>query len=84
MQLLPGTVDAPGSEVVVDGFPGWEVMREQAPGTAATHHVEDGIEDLAQGVHPRASRVSGCGEMGRDQGPLGVGEVGLVCSSHAR
>jgi hypothetical protein len=34
-------------------------------------------------VHPRASRVSGCGEMGRDQGPLGVGEVGLVCSSHA-
>src|SRR5215212_4598021 len=48
MQLLPGTVDAPGSEVVVDGFPGWEAMREQAPGAATLEYVEeDGIEDFA-------------------------------------
>ncbi len=60
-------------------------MREQAPGAAPTHDVEDGIEDLAQGVDPRASGGSRGGEMGLDQGPLGIGEVGLVCcSDHAR
>src|ERR671917_652037 len=47
---LPGTVDAPSSEVMVDGLPRRELMRQQAPGTATAHHVEDGIEDLAQGV----------------------------------
>ena len=55
MQLLPGAVDAPGSEVVVDGFPGWEVVREQAPGAATLEYVEDGIEDLAGMVNSRAT-----------------------------
>jgi hypothetical protein len=55
MQLLPGTVDAPGSEVVVDGFPGWEVMRELAPGAATLEYVEYGIEDFAGMVKSRAT-----------------------------
>jgi hypothetical protein len=58
---------------------------QQPPCTPATHDVEeDGVEDLAQGVHPRASGERRGREVGLDVGPFGIGEVGLVCSSHAR
>src|SRR5215208_2433378 len=36
---------------MVDGLPGWEVVRQQSPGTPTTQDVEDGVEDLAQRVH---------------------------------
>src|SRR3712207_2956449 len=55
VQILPGTVDTPSSEVVVNGLPGRKLMRQQAPSTATADHVEDGVEDLAQGVHPGTS-----------------------------
>lgn len=45
-------------------------------------HRRQSVEDLAQRVHPGASGSSRDGEVGLDQGPLGVGEIGLVCSSH--
>ena len=38
-----GTIDTPLSEVVVDGGPPRKVMREQAPLTAASQDVEDGV-----------------------------------------
>src|SRR5215216_4685753 len=69
---------------MVDGLSGREIVRQEPPGTSATHDVEDGVEDLAEGVHPRASGIFGGREMGLYVGPLGIGEVGLVCSSHAR
>src|SRR5215210_3615194 len=60
VQPLPRPVDAPGSEVVVvDGLPRREVVREQAPGAAAAHHVEDGVEDLAQRMEPGTAGCSG-------------------------
>src|SRR4051812_2536555 len=81
---LPGAVDAPSPQVMVDGLPWRKVVRKQAPGAPATHDVEDGVKDLAQGVYPGTPRGFGGGEMGLYAGPLGIGEVGLVCSSHAR
>jgi hypothetical protein len=59
-------------------------MRQQAPGTAATDDVEDGVEDLAQGgVSPGPPD----GFRGRQVRlyalPLGIGEVGWVRLSHA-
>src|SRR5215218_5435023 len=47
---FPRPVQTPGAEVVVDSLPGWEVVRQQPPGAAAANDVEDGVEDLAQGV----------------------------------
>jgi hypothetical protein len=41
----------------------------------AFKHVEDGVEDLAQGVKPGASRGFGGREMGLYVGPLGIGKV---------
>jgi hypothetical protein len=49
----------------------------------AFKHVEDGVEDLAQGVKPGASRGFGGREVGLYVGPLGIGKVGLICFSHA-
>jgi hypothetical protein len=48
-------------------------VRKQAPGTATTHDVEDGIEDLAQRVYPGAPRSFRSREMGLYVGPLFVG-----------
>src|SRR5215218_8213404 len=69
---------------MVDGLPGRELVRKQTPSTSATNDVEDGVDDLAEGVHPGAPGDSGGREMGLYVGPLGVGEVALVCFSHAR
>ena len=84
MDPLAGTVKAPSPEVMVDRLPGREVVGQKSPGTATTHDVEDGLEDLAQGVQPGMPGAFEGGQMGLYVGPFGIGEVGLVCSSHAR
>src|SRR5215207_2473448 len=85
VEPLPGTIDAPEAKVMVDGLPRREVVRQQAPGAAAAENVEDGVEDLAQVVEARSSRgFRGWGQMGFDARPFSIGEVGLVCFSHAR
>ena len=59
-------------------------MRQQSPGTAALQDVEDGVEDLMQAMEARTAGDFGRGKMGLKAAPLGVGEVALVCFSHAR
>src|SRR3712207_2743617 len=44
---FPGAVDAPSSEVVVNGLPGREVVWQQTPSTPAANDVEDGAKDLS-------------------------------------
>jgi hypothetical protein len=84
VHLLPGTIQTPESEVVIYGLPGREVVWQQPPGTATTHDVEDGVEDLAQMMEARTSVGFGSGKVGLQTAPFGVGKVGLVCFSHAR
>jgi hypothetical protein len=48
----------------MDGLPGWEVVRQQAPGTATTEHIEDSVKDFARRVKPRPTNSFGDGEMG--------------------
>jgi hypothetical protein len=69
---LPGSIHSPQTEVVVDGLPGWEVMRKQAPGTAAPYDVEDGIEDLAQAMKARSPLVFWSRQVSFDALPLSV------------
>src|SRR5215208_3583852 len=59
-------------------------MREQPPGAAASKDVEDGVQDLAGGVHLGTSGGFGCGQVRFEAAPFGVGKVSLVCFSHAR
>jgi hypothetical protein len=70
---LPGAVDPPSSEVVMDGLPGREVVGKQAPGTPTTDDVEDGVKDLAQGVYSWSSGGSWERDMRLYVGPFGIG-----------
>jgi hypothetical protein len=80
---LPGAIQAELPEAVVDAAPGREVVGEQAPRTAAPYDIEDGVNDLAQGVETRTSGGFGSGKVRLQAAPFGVGEVGWICCSHA-
>ncbi len=60
-------------------------MATESPGTAALEHVEeDGVEDLAQAMEARMPVGFGSGKVRLQAAPFGIGEVGLICFSHAR
>ena len=73
---FPSAVEAPSSEVMVDGAPRWEVAGKQPPRTATPQDVEDGLEDYAGAVDSRSSSLAGSRNMGLETLPLGVGEIG--------
>src|SRR5215212_1174432 len=83
VQPFPGALDPPSSEVMVDGFPGRKVVRKWTPGASAADCVEDGVKDLAQGVHPGPPGGIRSRQVRLHAGPLGIGEVGRVRLSHA-
>src|SRR5262249_56856997 len=77
-----------GVEVVGDGLPGREVMRQHPPGAAASGQVEDGVDDLPQrvGSWPPGPPIA-LREQVLDVGPLEVGQVAGVslpgqCGAH--
>jgi hypothetical protein len=51
----PGAIDAPYSEIVVDGLPGWELVGQKSLGAATSYYVEVGVKDLTRAVDPRPS-----------------------------
>jgi hypothetical protein len=61
MDVLPGPIVAPGSEIMVDYRPGREVVGEQPPGTAAPRQIPTGIEKFTFGVFLRAAPSFGRG-----------------------
>ena len=79
----PGVIAAPLAENVTDGFPRWEVGGQQPPGDAAFEDIKDGVDNGAP-VGGRSSALAGLGEHGFDEGPLGVGEAGVVGSDFHR
>jgi hypothetical protein len=60
-------------------------VRQEPPGAAAANDVEeDSVEDLADAVRLGTPGSLGGGQMRLEEGPLLVGEIALVCFSHAR
>ena len=80
---FPGTVEAPSSEVVVDGLPRWEVTGQQPPPAAALRDVEDSVHDLAEAADPRSSPLLWGWEVGFEGLPFAVSKVGRVALAHA-
>jgi hypothetical protein len=79
---FPGTVDAPGSEVVIDGWPSREVVGKKVPLTTAFEDVEDGVQDLTKVVSPRPSVSFWGGQVRLDVLPFGIGKIRWVRFSH--
>src|SRR5215208_5063013 len=80
---FPGAVEAPSSEVVVDGLPRREVTGQKPPLAAALQDVENSVQDLAGAMDSWASSPFWGREMGLEVPPFGIGEVGRVALSHA-
>ena len=70
------------SEVVVNGGPSREVVREQTPLTAALKDVEDGVQDLTEAVGPRPAMPLGSGQVRLDVVPFGIRKICRVRLSH--
>jgi hypothetical protein len=70
---LPGAVDTPFSEVVVDGGPSRKVVREEAPLAATFEDEENSVEDLAKIVDPGPSESFGSWHVRLYVVPFGVG-----------
>jgi hypothetical protein len=85
MHVLPGAIVPPAPEVLIDNLPGGKVMRQQAPGTATTQDIEDGIHDLTLGIFLGPPTGLGAGHQMFDQIPFFVAQVGWVrfSGSHA-
>ncbi len=78
MHPLPGAVLTPDPKVVVDDLPRGEVMRQHTPGTATAHDIKDPIQDFTLGVLLWSSPTLGLRNIGLEQCPLMVTDVGRV------
>jgi hypothetical protein len=71
-------VVAPGGEPTVNRPPWRQVVRQQPPWAARSHHVEYPIYDLAHRPGPWPARCAGLRQVRRNHPPLSVGQIGLV------
>lgn len=78
VDLLPQSVLLPAAEVVVNGRPRSEVRGKVAPLTSGLDHVEDRVDQFAEGMLARSSPFRCLGEEIIDESPLRIGEVGCV------
>jgi Magnesium chelatase, subunit ChlI len=73
---LPEALHAPAATRVGHGAPREDLMRQPPPGTAAAEHGNDGMEHLADRVHPWPATPFGSGQVRREVWPLGVAHLG--------
>ena len=78
MHQLPSPIVAPAPKILIDDLPGREIMGQQAPSTATTQDIEDGVQDFTFGLLLGAAPRLGCGHIGGDQRPFLVSKVGRI------
>jgi hypothetical protein len=76
VDMLPGAVYTPEPKVVVRGLPGWELVRQQPPGTATSDDVEDGVQDLTLRMKPGTADTPGRRQERIQAGELGICQIG--------
>lgn len=81
MEMLPDAFGLPAAQVIIDGLPGREIMRQQSPGLTAAQRVEDGIDQLTRRRPPGSTARLGHGDEIGDGGPLGIGQVSRIGSA---
>lgn len=78
IEMLPRAVHAPQTEIVICGLPGWELVRQQSPGTAASHDIENRVQDLADRVESWTAQGFGWWQKGIKTSKLSISKVGKV------
>ena len=80
VHLLPRAIQPPQTKVVIHGLPGRELVREQPPGAATPHHVEDGIQDFADWMEPGSAERFGWREQRGETSEFSFSQVSQVSS----
>jgi hypothetical protein len=75
---LEDAIVAPAREPPVGRAAGRKVPRQKGPGDATAQDTEDGVDDLARRPGAGSARGLGRRQVGLDQPPFGVGQIGLV------
>lgn len=75
VDLLPDPCITPSGKPAVDGLPGWKAKLQHPPGDAPRQYVEDGVDYLPPWPSRGSAREASGRWWGRDDGPLGVGQV---------
>ena len=78
IDLLEASFVAELRKPAIDRAPRRQVARQQAPGAARAHHVEDAVDDLAHRPAPRPSGGTCRRQVRLDHAPFLIGHVGLV------
>jgi hypothetical protein len=76
MKPFPESILPPQTEVVIDGFPGRQIVRKQAPRTAASQQIQDGIENFPRTMKPRTPMSSRCRKKSSDTIPFRIAYIG--------
>jgi len=81
VEAIPDAFAFPSPQVVIDGLPRREVVRQKPLGAPGAQQIEDGVHDLALFGLARAASGAGVGDHGRNGGPLVVSQVGGVVAA---
>lgn len=84
VEMVPGAVQTEPSEPPVDGLPGRVLVGHSAPLTAGADHVEDAVENLAQGMLPGAAPEGRDGQVFDKKAILIVRQVARIRLAHAK
>ena len=84
MNSLPGAVETPTPEVVVDGFPARHVVWQQPPSTSGADQVQDCVQDCQAIMFRGAPSKFGRRHQSLDSFPLFVAQIaGIAGPLHA-
>jgi hypothetical protein len=81
MQLLPEALQPSKPEIVIHGFPRWQIMGQQALGAATAEYIEDAIESLTPRVDSRPPSGLGRWYVRLQTAPLGVSHIRRITLS---
>src|SRR4029450_5138070 len=82
VQQMPLALQAEPTKMVEHGLPGRVVTGQIAPGTAAAHEVENGVEDPSQRMSARSATSWQWREVPLNAGPFRVSQVAGIRSAH--
>jgi hypothetical protein len=76
--VFPRAVHTPQTEVVAGRLPGWEFVREQAPGTATPNDIVDSVQDRANGMQSGSAGRLGWRQQRVEVSEFSIRQVGQI------